>query len=133
MAASPSSTGIRMSISVTSGCSRVTTSTASWPFAASPTTSRSGSDSSSDRKPARTMPWSSQMTMRVISRSLSGRRGGQPGAAAGGGLEPHRAAVQRHPLADADQAVTAVRRFGRYAAAVVLDLDVEVRSGSSAA
>ena len=64
VAARPSSTGIRMSISVTSGWRRVTMSIASCPLDASPTTSRSGSASSRDLKPARTMPWSSQTTMR---------------------------------------------------------------------
>ena len=47
----------------------------------------SGSASSSDRNPARTMPWSSTMTTRVIAGRVlrRGRRASQPGAAAGRG------------------------------------------------
>jgi hypothetical protein len=61
----PSSTGIRMSINVTSGSSRLTSSTAASPSAASPTTSMSGSVDSSEVNPARTIPWSSTMTTRI--------------------------------------------------------------------
>ncbi len=66
VAAMPSSTGIRMSIRVTSGTSSETIATASSPLPASPTTSKSLSPSSSERNPARTMPWSSTIASRMV-------------------------------------------------------------------
>jgi hypothetical protein len=54
VASSPSSPGIRMSISSTSGWYRAASRTASAPSAASPTTSMSSCASSSARNPART-------------------------------------------------------------------------------
>ena len=51
MASSPSSSGIRMSISTTCGWNRAAWAIASSPLAASATTSMSGSSASSIRKP----------------------------------------------------------------------------------
>ena len=62
----PSSRGIRMSISTTSGRSRRATATACTPSPASPTTSRSGSASSSTRNPPRTSSWSSATSTRML-------------------------------------------------------------------
>jgi hypothetical protein len=55
VASSPSTLGIRMSISATSGAKRRTAATACSPSAASPRTSMSGSWLSNERKPARTI------------------------------------------------------------------------------
>src|SRR5438094_887985 len=60
----PSTPGIRMSISTTSGRSVRTASIAADPSPASPTTSRSGCASRIMRKPARTSAWSS--TIRTL-------------------------------------------------------------------
>lgn len=57
VACSPSMSGIRMSIMTTSARVLRTRSTACWPLAASPTTSRSGAVSISALKPARISPW----------------------------------------------------------------------------
>ena len=54
VASRPSITGIRTSISITSGCSLAASATASAPLLASPTTSMSGSPESSIVKPLRT-------------------------------------------------------------------------------
>jgi hypothetical protein len=71
VASMPSSTGIRMSISATSGRVRRISATAAAPSAASPTTSMPGSSSSSDRKPARTIAWSSAIAIRIVMRARS--------------------------------------------------------------
>lgn len=55
VASMPFSSGIRMSISTTSGWSAATWPTASRPFTASPTTSMSGIAFSSTEKPSRTI------------------------------------------------------------------------------
>ena len=76
-------------------------SIASCPLEASPTTSRSGSASSRDLKPARTMPWSSQTTMRGHSVSFNGRvadsRVPPPGAGSSRTVPPYRATRSRMP------------------------------------
>src|SRR5215216_7140082 len=59
VASRPSSTGMRMSISTTSGRVERASSTAAAPSPASPTTSMSPASSSRARNPARTSPWSS--------------------------------------------------------------------------
>ncbi len=62
VAASPSTFGIRMSITTTSGSNCRVSSIAAVPSSASPTTSMSSSASSSIRKPALSSTWSSAMT-----------------------------------------------------------------------
>jgi hypothetical protein len=62
VASTPSSTGIRTSISTTSGRSRSTRSTASAPLPASPTTSMSSCAPSTIRNPTRISSWSSTST-----------------------------------------------------------------------
>jgi len=66
VASIPSSTGMRMSISTTSGLTRLTAATASEPSAASATTSRSASASRIFRRPVRIIAWSSATTTVVI-------------------------------------------------------------------
>ena len=65
VASSPSISGMRMSITTTSGFSARTCSSACAPVAASPTTSMSSRESSSARNPARTIGWSSASTTLV--------------------------------------------------------------------
>src|SRR6202035_3762843 len=65
VASMPSTPGMRMSISTTSGRSVRTASMAADPSAASPTTSRSGCASRIMRKPARIRAWSSTMRTRI--------------------------------------------------------------------
>ncbi len=67
VASMPSSSGMRMSISTTSGFSRRAMSTACTPSTASPTTSMSSSASKIILKPARTSAWSSAIMMRTLS------------------------------------------------------------------
>ena len=55
VASSPFRTGMRTSMTTTSGRSSAALSTASWPLTASPTTSMSGWAPSSTEKPSRTM------------------------------------------------------------------------------
>ena len=74
----PSSSGIRMSISTTSGRRRRTTSTAARPSPASPTTCRSGSASRITRNPARSSAWSSAITT-LISVAGAGSGAASPG------------------------------------------------------
>ena len=66
VASRPSSSGIRMSMRITSGCRRAAWTTASRPLLASATTSMSGSSASSSRKPARTIDWSSTTSTRMV-------------------------------------------------------------------
>ena len=66
VASMPSMPGIRMSISSTSGFSRVAISTASAPVAASPITCKSGAVSMRSRKLPRTRAWSSATSTRII-------------------------------------------------------------------
>ena len=68
-AAMPSSSGIRMSIRITSGRVRRTSSTAARPFSASPASSRSSSDSISTRRPIRTSAWSSARATEMVTRA----------------------------------------------------------------
>ena len=84
----PSIPGMRTSISTTSGCKRSTTSSASSPSAASPTSSRSGWASRTIRKPMRSSSWSSTRTIDVR-RSCPARRW------AAGEREPRRASASR--------------------------------------
>src|SRR5215218_1645310 len=65
VAASPSILGIRTSIRTRSGRRRELISTASRPSSASPTTSKASSRANIPRKPWRTRPWSSAMTIRT--------------------------------------------------------------------
>ena len=62
VASMPSRTGIRMSISTTSGRVRRASATASCPSLASPTTAVSGSFSRILRSPTRTSAWSSAIS-----------------------------------------------------------------------
>ncbi len=73
VAAMPSMTGILMSISTTSGAVFLATATASAPSAASPSTTRSGSESMSSRNPARTMAWSSATTTLMLTPRVPSR------------------------------------------------------------
>ena len=66
VACRPSSSGIRMSIRTTVGWNRAALLTASSPFLASATTSMSSSPSSSNRKPARTIDWSSATRTPIV-------------------------------------------------------------------
>ncbi len=59
-------TGIRTSISITSGRSLAASATASAPLPASPTTSMSGSPASNIVNPLRTSAWSSATTTRIV-------------------------------------------------------------------
>ena len=70
VAASPSISGIRMSISTTSTPPARTRSSASRPVVASPTTSRSSADSISTRNPARSSAWSSASSTLIVERSV---------------------------------------------------------------
>ena len=76
VASSPSISGMRMSITTTSGFSARTCSSACAPVAASPTTSMSSRESSSARNPARTIGWSSASTtlVGVIDRLTAAQR-----------------------------------------------------------
>jgi hypothetical protein len=65
VASTPSSTGMRTSISTTSGRSRSASCTASSPLAASPTTSTSSCAPSTIRKPIRMSSWSSTSSTRI--------------------------------------------------------------------
>ena len=66
VASMPSSSGMRMSMSTTSGSSALAIVTASAPSEASPTTSRSSSASRIILNPARTSAWSSAIRMRTL-------------------------------------------------------------------
>ena len=74
VASSPSSRGIRMSMSTTSGLVSTAWATASSPSTASPTTSMSSSESSNARNPARTSAWSSATSTRITARPSARRR-----------------------------------------------------------
>lgn len=65
VAATPSRSGIRTSMSITSGVVRAVNSIAALPSPASPTTVRSGWLSSSIRNPVRSNSWSSTTPMRI--------------------------------------------------------------------
>ena len=66
VASSPSSSGIRMSIRITSGLVSWAWRIASWPVSASATTSMSPSASRITRKPVRTRVWSSASRTRIL-------------------------------------------------------------------
>ena len=104
-------TGIRMSISTTSGAGRAASSTASAPLAASPTTSRSARDSISTTKPARTSAWSSTTSTRIMPRHRRRRpadtaAGPRPGSR-------RRAAVRRSSVAAEERRPARACRSGR--------------------
>src|SRR5213076_112 len=120
VAAIPSSTGMRMSISTTSGRSRRASVTASSPSPASPTTVVSGSVSKIFRRPTRTSAWSSAIRTVVIGSAAGRARRSRRSAA---GVEA--AAVERHTLAHAHEAVPAGCCRRRGSGAVVGDLELE--------
>ena len=66
VASMPSISGIRTSISTTSGMCRRASSTASAPVPASPTTSKPAVAATMPRKPARTRAWSSATSTRSV-------------------------------------------------------------------
>ena len=133
VACSPSSPGIRMSISTTSGVSSRTSRTASAPSAASPTTSMPSWASSRAANPARTRAWSSASSTRIIAGSSgSVSRAGGPGP---GSRRPARGpAVSRPPSAVARSGMPRIPlppplappRDGQAVGPVVLDLDHQV-------
>ena len=130
----PSSSGIRTSISTTSGRSRSASATPAAPSAASPTISRSGTVSSAIRRPARTSSKSSTSRTRTLTARSPPRA-----AAAAAPRPPTRrrrrarrdlAAVDAQPLAHADQAVAAARELrARAAVAAVGDVHGELVAG----
>ncbi len=65
VASMPSMSGMRMSITTTSGRASSTSRTASAPVPASPAISRSGVSATSTRSPARISGWSSASTIRI--------------------------------------------------------------------
>ncbi len=71
VASAPSITGMRTSMRTTSGSRSRHCSWASSPFAASPTTSMSAYVDSSTLRPSRTIWWSSTMSTRISSFSLT--------------------------------------------------------------
>ena len=77
-ASTPSSRGIRTSITITSASPRAARSTAPCPSAASPVTVMSGCASIIIRKPARTSSWSSTSTTRITPPPSSAGRGADP-------------------------------------------------------
>ncbi len=95
VAAMPSITGILMSMSTTSGTAFLATATASAPSAASPSTARSGSESISSRKPARTMAWSSATTTPMVTPPAP-RRSARPAGTRRPGSRPLAAARRGH-------------------------------------
>src|SRR4051794_3594001 len=124
VASMPSSSGIRMSMSTTSGSRSLAIVTALAPSEASPTTSRSSSASRIILNPARTSAWSSAIRMRTVISGVSSARAERgyprsgmlgptvewnPGAdleaAAGAPARVQLAAEDAHALAHADEAV----------------------------
>jgi hypothetical protein len=83
VASSPCMIGMRMSISTTSGRSARAWRTAWIPSLASPTTHRSGAESTSIRNPVRTRASSSAISTRISSPGPSALTGGCPRPAAG--------------------------------------------------
>ncbi len=103
-----------MSISTTWGCSFSASSTAAAPSAASPTTSKSGSEESSKVNPDRTIVWSSAISTRICSGTLHlWRRDSHSdfGALAGPGDDADLTTDLSDPLAHADQSQAAGRSF----------------------
>jgi hypothetical protein len=116
VASIPSTPGMWMSISTTSGRSSVIRRTASAPFAASPTISVSGVLSSSMRNPKRCSGWASTKSTEIMNGCLSGSKGrsGRRPARAGadrsarpGGSSAAAGFVTPHPW----QRTPAIRRF----------------------
>src|SRR5690606_15732455 len=108
MAATPSMTGIRRSMRMTSGFSARASSTARAPSPASPSTSKPGSPANMPRMPSRTMGWSSAMSSRIG--SVTGHRRdarGDRGAAAGLRLDLQGAGQAADAPAHRGQAETA--------------------------
>src|SRR3990172_9061067 len=132
-AASPSISGMEMSMTITSGVRLRASSTASRPLEASPTTSMSGSMSRRARSPERSTAWSSARRTRIFSvigalpaaapRQRSLNRDAR--APAHGRLNLHRSADEGEPLLHAEQAEAGSARPHRglhvETAAVVLD------------
>src|SRR2546423_3214130 len=128
IAATPSRFGMTRSIRTTPGSRRSASRTASWPSAASPTTSRPSCRPRNVRSPSRTTPWSSAIRTRI---------GSAPGTVH---LEAHgrprtRRRADLEPAADALGALlhrgqpqvrrTQAGRTGIEADAVVRDLEPE--------
>src|SRR4051812_37505613 len=125
VASMPSSSGMRMSMSTTSGSRSLAIVTAWAPSAASPTTSRSSSASRIILNPARTSAWSSAIRMRTVISGVSSAKAERgyprsgmlrptvewnPGAdleAAGALAAVQLAPEDAHALAHADEAVAA--------------------------
>src|SRR4051795_4147934 len=120
----PSRTGIRMSMSTTSGSSRAAWRTASAPSTASPTTSVPGSNPRILRSPTRTSAWSSAISTRGTAGSAGREQDVEDEAAVGALAGLELAAVQGHPLPDAHEPVPAARQGGGRADAVVGDLQL---------
>src|SRR5712692_8616492 len=100
VAASPSRSGMRMSISTRSGRSWRDSATASWPVAASPTTSRSGSGASMVRSPSRASSWSSAITTRARRDGCAVARAPRGGWSLGSIDAPRQAARGQRHLSD---------------------------------
>ena len=112
VASMPSISGMRMSISTTSGVSRRALSTACVPSEHSPTTSMSSSASRIIRKPARISAWSSTSSTRMLMPAPAvgwGARARTAKPPSGSRARLHDAAVHRRALAHADEAVAAAR------------------------
>src|SRR3954452_17849933 len=133
VASMPSSSGMRMSMSTTSGSRSLAIVTAWAPSEASPTTSRSSSASRIILNPARTSAWSSAIRMRTVISGVSSAKAERgypcsvilrptvewnPGAdleaAAGARAGVQLAPEDAHALAHADEAVaSAAQATGR--------------------
>ncbi len=105
VATMPSITGIRMSISTTSGCSDLASVTAWLPSAASPTTVMPASCPSSSRSAVRMSAWSSTMSTEVIADGpIDGRlpdaAGRRVGGSAGSAGRPGRRRAAASPPFD---------------------------------
>ena len=109
VASTPSMTGIRISMTITSGRVRAAAAIASRPLAASPTTSMSSSPVSTMRKPVRTSSWSSTSSTRMLmARRRARRQAGHHAEALVRRLGDERPAQHRDPLAHPDQAAALV-------------------------
>ena len=105
VASMPSISGIRTSISTTSGMCRRACSTASAPVPASPTTSKPAVAATMPRKPARTRAWSSATSTRSVMNGNQRQPGPDHETATGTRRGAELAAAQAHPLPHADDAV----------------------------
>ena len=129
VASTPSSTGMRMSISTTSGRVSRARETASSPSPASPTTAMSSSLSSSTRSPARSSAWSSTSSDPDHDWTPTGSESADAEASGGAGSRVELASESQRSLAHAVEAMAgaglplAVARLG--ATSVVDDLEDE--------